>query len=569
MQKFIIYFFFFFLSGQVLGQSPSWIWAKMGCGGNGGSNVSNDITKDKYGNIYVIGSFTKSQIYFDTITLNNLDISNSGPNMFLLKYTSQGQILWGRNMGGYSNSVVGNGVKVDTSGNVYVVGTFGAYSSIVFGNDTLACLGGSKAMFIAKYDSLGNDLWGKTGVVSGTGGYSYGNDITIDKNNNIYVTGSYGGASINFGGNVLTNAGNAEAYIVKYDTLGNANWAKQIIGSLADAGTRIDADNQGNIIIAGNADSPSLNFGSLVINTAISNFNNLFFAKYDAMGNAIWANCPGAGSISAINGIATDDNNNIYLSGVYDATMNFGSGIFNTPDPNYGHTDMFLVKYDAAGNGVWGKHAGLQNKHDGANRVCYDKSDGSISTVGYFSSANISFAGVTLFNSNSVVTFSNIFILKHDTSGNLMWAQGVGSYQSENDKGVGVFADSGNVFLTGTLESSQIDFGSISVSTLGNDYSDVFVAKFGNINTGIEETVNQNSVFLYPNPAIETLTLEINGKNEMYWKISDITGRELIYGSVESKTQKIDISFLGSGVYFLYLLDKNRQKFSTKKLIKL
>ncbi|MCL2291406.1 MAG: C25 family cysteine peptidase [Bacteroidetes bacterium] len=78
------------------------------------------------------------------------------------------------------------------------------------------------------------------------------------------------------------------------------------------------------------------------------------------------------------------------------------------------------------------------------------------------------------------------------------------------------------------------------------------------VGVGINET-QQDSYQLFPNPATEEVTIKGEGLNHA--EIYDITGRKLSSHPLipSSSHQKIDISYLNSGVYFVKMCSENQQ----------
>ncbi len=83
---------------------------------------------------------------------------------------------------------------------------------------------------------------------------------------------------------------------------------------------------------------------------------------------------------------------------------------------------MFVVKYDASGNVVWAKSAG-GTSNDIGNGIAVDASGNSYVT-GYFVSPTITFSTTTLTNASSGT--SDMFVVKYDASGNVVWARSAG-----------------------------------------------------------------------------------------------------------------------------------------------
>ena len=74
------------------------------------------------------------------------------------------------------------------------------------------------------------------------------------------MAGFYESSTINFGSLTLTNEGNYNIFLVKYDAKGNVIWAKSAGGKKYDEATSIAVDASGNIYIAGRFDSPTIKF---------------------------------------------------------------------------------------------------------------------------------------------------------------------------------------------------------------------------------------------------------------------------------------------------------------------
>ncbi|MBO5844642.1 MAG: T9SS type A sorting domain-containing protein, partial [Bacteroidales bacterium] len=79
---------------------------------------------------------------------------------------------------------------------------------------------------------------------------------------------------------------------------------------------------------------------------------------------------------------------------------------------------------------------------------------------------------------------------------------------------------------------------------------------------------NQIAVSLYPNPASDNATLEINGLNqEAKIVVSDLQGRILSQDNINAGTTRytINVSDMTSGVYYIRIITDN--VVSTQKLI--
>jgi len=131
--------------------------------------------------------------------------------------------------------------------------------------------------------------------------------------------------------------------------------------------------------------------------------------------------------------------------------------------------DIFLAKYDTSGNVLWAKSADGTGD-DGASSVAVDAS-GNIYVVGYFGDT-LTFGSTTLTNAGHY----DIFLVKYDTSGNMLWAKSAGGTGDDNAYSVTVDA-SGNSYVAGSFLSPTLTFGSTTLTNASSD-GDIFLAKY-------------------------------------------------------------------------------------------
>jgi len=100
--------------------SGNFLWAKTWGGSN--YDVGSGVALDGPGNVYVTGSF-RDTVDFDPGPGIDYHISNDLNDIFLSEFDSSGNFIWAKTWGG-SNYDGGSGVALDSSGNVYVTGSF-------------------------------------------------------------------------------------------------------------------------------------------------------------------------------------------------------------------------------------------------------------------------------------------------------------------------------------------------------------------------------------------------------------------------------------------------------------
>ena len=175
--------------------------------------------------------------------------------------------------------------------------------------------------------------------------------------------------------------------------------------------------------------------------------------------------------------LGTDLYGHVYSCGTYSSpTIIFGGVmLINVRSDSSG--DVFLVKYDTLGNVIWAKSYG-GNSFDGATCVTTDAL-GNIYMAGAFESSSITFGTTTLVHSAG--GDDDMFIVKIDSSGNVIWARSAGGSIATGDVVTSsVMTDgSGNVYVTGDFSSFALAFGATMLTNTGGD--DMFLVKFSTI----------------------------------------------------------------------------------------
>lgn len=297
------------------------LWARAG-GTLAGSRLGwSSVAIDAAGNAYVTGGLSGSANLGGSAGA----LTSAGTaNLFVAKYSSQGNPIWAR-QGGGSKGGGSNGAAlgVDAAGNIYLAGGFGI--SAVFGSTTVLAPSpntGSNILLV-KCNSNGDFLWAKNeggpSAVSVAG-------IAVDSQGNSLITGMLGGSPDRkaiFGPYTFT-IDTFDAFLVKHDAEGNVLWANQIGGPSTEYATGLAMDKAGNGYITGIFGSPVLTLGPTT--KLLSNGNKLVFAiKYDPQGKVLVAQrealCGGA-----INpAIAVGPKQDIYLAGYFSGTTSFAS----------------------------------------------------------------------------------------------------------------------------------------------------------------------------------------------------------------------------------------------------
>jgi hypothetical protein len=209
--------------------------------------------------------------------------------------------------GGGSKNDKTRAVTVDAQGNVFLVGETTGEGA--FGDIKREALGASD-FFLAKVSPTGSFLW-----VRSLGGslVDRGYGVATDAAGHAYVTGHFQSTDATALGQTLSNAGDYDIFVAKYDPAGDLLWIRTAGGAGYDYGHAIAVDSQGDVVISGALVGES-RFGSSVANAG-STSRAAFWAKYDADGNLRWVNTTSGTFSGSGHGIGVDGQDNIYVGG--------------------------------------------------------------------------------------------------------------------------------------------------------------------------------------------------------------------------------------------------------------
>jgi hypothetical protein len=381
------------------------------------------------------------------------------------------KIIWNKTFGS-SNNDKGTIVSIDPSDNVIITGGFMS-PSIDFGkgNHTNS---GAYDTFLAKFDSTGKTLWSRA---FGGDQNDWGSFVKTDSSGNIYFLGQFRSSSISFGGGILSNSGGdcdglpcTDIFFVKLDSNGGHIWSKKFGGNHYESGESIALDSLNNVYITGHTDSPSINFGGQDL--PAYGGDDIYLAKFDSNGVHRWSKRFGGSDYDWVHSVVVDSSDNVYLAGDFKSqSISFGGNPLNNVDQTLSSGDLFVAKFDSNGNHLWSKRFGGDD-HDIIYSLAVDRSN-NIYITGSFKSTSITFGQTTITNASS--KNEDIFLVKLDSNGNVVWAKGFGG--SLNDVARYVSVDSsGSVYITGYFFSSTINFGGGTLTNSGGD--DIFLVRF-------------------------------------------------------------------------------------------
>ena len=409
-------------------QDMPYLWSLV-TGENSGTRIL-DVTTDSSGTVVLTGTINGSADFGG-------GVMSGVYNVFVAKLTPDGNHVWSQSFAGGSDVQESNAVAIDVSGNIILAGRY--RGTMDFGGGPLPTAGWDYDIFLVKFDTDGNHIWSKAfGSASRDQAWS----VAVDASGNVVVSGYFEG-TVDFGGGVLTSAGVYDGYAAKFDAAGNHLWSKQFGDADWQENRGIAIDASGNLVITGYFEG-AVDFGGGVLTSAGN--QDVFVARLDPGGNHIWSRRFGDYHQQEGVDVALDASGNIALTGKFGSTLDFGGGPFT----GTGNWDVYVVKFDSAGNHIWSSGFGGSSE-ERPERIAADAS-GNVAIAGAFQGA-VDFGGGPLVCAGVY----DIFAARFDTSGNHMWSRRFGS--SGGDFGGFVGADPlGHVFVAGTAPSG-IDFG--------------------------------------------------------------------------------------------------------------
>lgn len=200
------------------------------------TDTSYDAIQVENNNYIIIGSSDSADV---DITGNN-----GSYDFWILKVSESGALIWEKSFGG-SQIDEARGIAMASDGNYVIVGDTRSNDTDVSKNN------GAADLWIIKIAPDGNLIWEKS---FGGNNFDVGRSINKTEDNGFIIAGN----SISANGDVTTNQGQNDAWVLKIDANGNLEWQKTIGGSDFDfAYDAVELDDE-TIIVVGESNSNNL-----------------------------------------------------------------------------------------------------------------------------------------------------------------------------------------------------------------------------------------------------------------------------------------------------------------------
>lgn len=536
-------------------------------------DYGNGLATDAEGNVYSVGKFRETM---DTNPLGEpLEITSMGYDCYIMKTNSAGEAQWAYEIGSLLEDEATN-ITIDEEGNIIVVGRFlndvDFDNGVGFHELTSDILGST---FVLKLNSDGEFVWVKqfdgisifynnSPITTDSNNSIYLSAYYFDE-----IDADPGAEEL-----TLTSNGSGDAFIIKLTEEGELDWATSIGATEFDSSNGITVDSDNNVYITGNL-TGTVNFnpnGQAISISSLNGSTDFFVAKYDESGIFQWAGSMGGYLSEDPFYITTDMDGNVLVTGAFEGNCDFqpGSGVHSITS-NDSSNDIFLLKLSTAGDFLWVKTFGSSASDSGAGIVT--DSNGSIYLVGTFK-GDISFNPGNVNGDKTNTGDTDSFVLMLNAFGDFQWVYSFSGVDAEVLTNAIVYDGDNNFYLMGyfigtvsfEMESEAVGFTSISSS------SDIWLMKFSHDGSvGVENlSIAKPQLISYPNPVSNVLNIVLpiertNAQIHLY----DSFGKLVYQNNIVNKSglYAVDMDEHASGIYYLQIISQDGIR-ETQKVVK-
>jgi gliding motility-associated-like protein len=362
-------------------------------------------------------------------------------------------------------------ITTDTEAKLYVAGTTNSFGNIATESAYETVLNGLQDVFVMKVAAHGSDIWT---TYYGGEGWDEATGISVDPHDHVQVVGNTTSPTgISTPGTYQdTLAGDTDAFIVSFDSVGVRIWGTYLGGTEKDSATACRADGRDGLIIVGTSRSPQLFSDSLPPVLPYTGGADAFVARIDSAGHPTWSTWFG--------GTGDDDGTSVMVdsSGIWVAGYTASPDGIATPgafqDSLRGAEDAFVLKLDTVGAQQWSSYFGS----DATDRATGITSVGSAAFIsGWTTSDSLVAATDTLSHQPIRGGMRDAFIARIDSGGSVHWATYLGD--PLDDRAVGIARDKGGyIDVIGTTLADSLMATPDAYAMSRADSTDLFITRF-------------------------------------------------------------------------------------------
>jgi len=446
----------------------------------------------------------------------------------IIKYDKDGNFLWEKQ----ENEEIFNDFEI-VNGHIYYLGYINNPEGMIGEMEYTSEPFLYNDMFLARSDFDGTfDMikLPKHGEVQGGGSRAY--SLSLDEENNIYISGYYNG-SFMLDTMTLSEGGGFKQFVAKFNQAGQIIWGSSVEGPRIFSSIATSSDGVSYFYHPNNLYKLGVNGEIEVTRTEVdysidalhiskstgkllasgSKNGALFYAAHD---NTLTATSmqtfSGKSAIVGLQGMVSDDMGNVYVYGYTDADFEY----FNDTVP----AGVFLAKHDEDGNLQWLKKINPARVNgDLGDQIVISPDNDYVYIAGSFTEELVVAGGTTLTPGEG----SNVFILKYSTDGSLSHAKKIENLQGNS---LDLTADYSGGLIYGDTFNDTIQIGSDTHIPQGGD--DVLLIKYnaaGDIQWSKQAGGN----------AVEYMGLTDVDSSDNIYLAGEFTSQDVIFGD-SSKT---------------------------------
>ncbi len=444
---------------------------------------------------------------------NNGDVfgHHGGWDFWVLKLANNGTIQWKKTLGGSLNDIT-RSIQQTADQGYFVAGYASSNDFDVSGNH-----GGLNDGWVVKLSSSGTIEWQK--AIGGSGRDEIWSAEQTSDNGYILT-----GRSNSSDGDVTTNQGKFDIWVVKLSESGIIEWQKTFGGAEDDSAAAVKQTSDGSYIVVGETASID---GDVTLNHGNVDF---WVLKLSPTGVLEWQKTYGGNNADISSDVILANDSGYIVTGYV--------GSHNTGDVT-GHQasfDYWILKLDETGELEWQKAIGGTQP---------DWGEAVVPAVG----GGYVVAGSSYSNDGDVENnhgAEDFWLAKISEQGELLWQKAYGGTMGDECYAIANTADNGFI-LAGLTWSND---GDISGS-INRGQNDFWVLKLSPEPSTPTSTPATPKITLYPNPAHNAITLQApSASTTLNVTIYDLLGRTLLREEIPNGGQ-LNIATLQKGVYFV------------------
>lgn len=329
--------------------------------------------------------------------------------------------------------------------------------------------------WLLKFDASANLEWSKT---YGGSGDDRGRSLIQTQDGGFLLLGYTSSSD----GDVSSNNGSRDIWLVKTDNQGNLSWEQSYGFSGADEGNHLIPTSDGHFLLTGIIDVTASGGDGIFGRNATRHAGGDYWTlKVTQMGDLVWSRYYGGSFTDTSNGVVETTNQEFIIAGSSDSN---DVDITN----NKGTYDFWLVKAGTGGDLVWEQSYGGTQIDEARGIV--SAGDGNYVVVGDTRSSD---TDVSLNNGAA-----DLWIVKISETGTILWNQSIGGTNFDVPRSINPTSDGGFV-IAGSSRSSD---GAVASNQGQND---AWVVKVSNSGQLISEKTFGGSEIDFAYEAVQLL----------------------------------------------------------------